>query len=308
MLASQEERRQAPLLATFLEETGVELEDVAKAGGWAMLRRAADLEERPPGADEDTLQKGVRRLLHIDDVDRLEQLQAWLQAGSPPTLTTERDRRLAWMFLVMLWSLKAAPDNPEAAWQGLLESPAIVDELNATLPLLRERIARPSIELPDSDVPLRLHATYGRDEILAAFGRLEPGSRYSHQAGPWWHEPAQTEVLFITLEKTEKHYSPTTLYRDYAISRELFHWESQNNTRIESPSGQRYLNQRTNGVRILLAVRATRTDPWGATRPYTLLGPADYVEHRGERPIAITWRLRNPIPADLYEEFKVAAA
>jgi hypothetical protein len=68
------------------------------------------------------------------------------------------------------------------------------------------------------------------------------------------------------------------------------------------------VNQRSNGVRVLLAVRATKTDPWGSTRPYTLLGPAEYVQHEGERPIAITWRLRNPIPADLYEEFKVAAA
>jgi superfamily II DNA or RNA helicase len=308
MLASQEERRQAPPLATFLEETGVELEDVAKAGGWATLRRAADLEDHPVGAHEETLQKGIRRLLHLDDVDRLDQLQAWLSTGSQPEPTDERDRRLAWMFLVTLWGLKNAPDDIDVAWRGLFDAPAIVEELTALLPLLRERIARPSIELPDADVPLRLHATYGRDEILAAFGRLTPGARYSHQAGPWWHEPAQTEVLFITLEKNAKHYSPTTLYRDYAISRELFHWESQNITRIESPSGQRYLNQRTNGVRILLAVRATRTDPWGATRPYTLLGPADYVEHRGERPIAITWRLRNPIPADLYEEYKVAAA
>jgi hypothetical protein len=42
--------------------------------------------------------------------------------------------------------------------------------------------------------------------------------------------------------------------------------------------------------------------------PYVLLGPADYVSHEGERPIAITWRLQNPIPADLFEQFKVAAA
>jgi hypothetical protein len=33
---------------------------------------------------------------------------------------------------------------------------------------------------------------------------------------------------------------------------------------------------------------------WGAD---LFLGEADYVEHRGERPIAITWRLRVPMPA-----------
>ena len=158
------------------------------------------------------------------------------------------------------------------------------------------------------DVPLRVHASYTRDETFAAFGRLVPGQPYSHQAGRSWHEATRTEVLFVTLAKTEKHYSPATLYRDYALSRELFHWDTPNTTRIESALGRRYLDQRRNGVRVVLAVRAARTDPWGAIAPYVLLGPADYVEHRGERPIAITWRLHHPIPAVLYETFKVATA
>jgi hypothetical protein len=114
-------------------------------------------------------------------------------------------------------------------------------------------------------------------------------------------------VLFITLRKTEKDYSPETMYRDFAISPELFHWESQNKTTVASAAGQRYLNQRTNGVRVLLAVREEKLDPWGATMPYVLLGPADLVSHKGERPIAITWQLRRPIPAEVFEQFKVAA-
>jgi superfamily II DNA or RNA helicase/HKD family nuclease len=307
LLTTHDPDRRAPALATFLEQTGVELEDVTKAG-WTALRRRANLEDRAPSVDESLLQRGVRRLLHLDDLERLDAVAGWLEDDVPPKLSDERQRRLAWMFLVSLWGLKNAPDTMSEAWRRLFDAPPIVDELREVVPLVRERVSRPSLALPDDEVPLRLHATYGRDEILAGFGRLTPGARYSHQAGPWWHEPANTEVLFITLEKTEKHYSPTTLYRDFALSRDLFHWESQNSTRVDSPAGRRYLEQRDNGVRSLLAVRNSKTDPWGATRPYVLLGPADYVEHRGERPIAITWRLRNPIPADLYEEFKVAAA
>jgi superfamily II DNA or RNA helicase len=307
-LAAREPVRRAPPLDNFLKETGVDLEDVAKAGGWALLRRAANLDDRPVGSDEDVLRKGVRRLLHLDDPERIDQLHTWLSGDQPPELDAEVDRRRAWMFLVTLWSLRAAPDDLDAAWRGVWDAPAVREELLATLPLLRERISRPSIALPDGDVPLRLHASYTRDEILAGFGRLSPGVRYSHQAGPWWHAPANTEVLFITLQKTEAEYSPTTLYRDYALSRELFHWESQNMTRLDSAAGRRYVEQRTNGVRILLAVRESKRDAWDTTRPYVLLGPADYVRHEGERPISLTWRLSNPIPADLYESFKVAAA
>ena len=42
-------------------------------------------------------------------------------------------------------------------------------------------------------------------------------------------------------------------------------------------------------------------------RAFWFLGPADYVTHEGERPIAITWRLRHRLPADLFTEFAAAA-
>ena len=40
--------------------------------------------------------------------------------------------------------------------------------------------------------------------------------------------------------------------------------------------------------------------------PYVFLGPADYVSYVGERPIAITWRLRLPMPAELFQQARVA--
>lgn len=299
----QEERL---TLRTFVAEAGIELEDVGKAGGWAALQRAAEFDVPPAGPEEERLQKGVRRLLHLDNVERIQMLLDLIRSGSLPT--GERERRLLWMAFVTLWAGKAAPDSLEEAWAGLQSCPALVEELMETLPILRDRISHVSHPLLDEDVPLEIGATYARDEVLAAFGELRPGRYFSHQAGPWWHEPTQTDVLFITLRKTEKDYSPETLYRDFAISPELFHWESQNKTTIGSTPGQRYLNQRRNGARILLAVREERVDPWGATMPYVLLGPADYVSHQGERPIALTWRLRRPIPAEVFERFKVAAA
>ena len=110
----------------------------------------------------------------------------------------------------------------------------------------------------------------------------------------------------MTLEKTEVHYSPSTMYRDYAISPDLFHWESQSTTSVESPTGQRYLNHRTRGSHVVLFVRH-RKHEGVRTAPYTCLGAADYVSHQGSRPIAITWRLRDPMPEDFFREAKVAA-
>ncbi len=117
----------------------------------------------------------------------------------------------------------------------------------------------------------------------------------------------QTDVFNVTLQKTERQYSPTTLYKDYAISADLFHWESQNATSLTSPVGRRYLAQRRAGTHVLLFARETQKAETGGAGTYLLLGECDYVSHKGERPIAITWHLRQPMPAAFYARAAVLA-
>ena len=80
------------------------------------------------------------------------------------------------------------------------------------------------------------------------------------------------------------------MYADYPISRDLFHWESQSTTSVNSPTGRRYLDGSST---VLLFVRQEPKDDFG-TSPYLFLGPATYVSHTGDRPIAITWKLQTP--------------
>jgi hypothetical protein len=54
----------------------------------------------------------------------------------------------------------------------------------------------------------------------------------------------ETDLLAFTLDKSSGDFSPTTRYRDYAISRDLIHWESQSTTSLASKTGQRYLHHR----------------------------------------------------------------
>ncbi len=124
--------------------------------------------------------------------------------------------------------------------------------------------------------------------------------------GVVWSPATQTDAFFVTLRKTETDYSPTTMYRDYAISPELFHWESQNATSVASARGQRYLNQATSGTHVVILARETRSTEWNGPRPYLCLGPASYVSHEGERPIAITWKLRHPMSVDAFRRASVA--
>ncbi|MDN5746012.1 MAG: DUF3427 domain-containing protein, partial [Nocardioidaceae bacterium] len=153
-------------------------------------------------------------------------------------------------------------------------------------------------------VPLRVHARYQREEALAALGHASLERRpSSFREGVLHVSDLNVDAFFVNLKKSETDFSPTTMYRDYPISPTLFHWESQSGTSLVSPTGQRYLDGTST---VLLFVREARKDDFG-TAPYLFLGPATYVSHEGEKPIAITWRLRHAMPIDFYNAAAVAA-
>ena len=150
-------------------------------------------------------------------------------------------------------------------------------------------------------MPLRVHGRYSRAEVLAAFAIHDGrGAPRSHREGVLWHQASATDLLFITLRKSEALFSPSTRYRDLALGPTLFHWESQSTTTAASPTGQRYIHHAARGSRVLLFVREQRKQdgrPGGPTEPFVCLGFATYEGHEGERPMAIRWRLERQIPA-----------
>jgi hypothetical protein len=108
----------------------------------------------------------------------------------------------------------------------------------------------------------------------------------------------KTDIFFITLNKTEKEYSPTTMYDDYALDETHFHWQSQSTTSETSPTGKRYILHHQQRSHVLLFVREVKKKN-NLASPYFFLGPADYVSHTGSRPMSIIWRLHHPMPGRL---------
>jgi hypothetical protein len=107
-----------------------------------------------------------------------------------------------------------------------------------------------------------------------------------HREGVLWHEPTQTDLLFVTLNRSEALFSPSTRYRDLALGPSLFHWKSQSTTTAASPTGQRYIHHEARGSMVLLFVREHRRAggrAGGVTEPFRCLGFARYVSHEGER-------------------------
>ena len=142
-----------------------------------------------------------------------------------------------------------------------------------------------------------------RIEILAAFGIGEHAKVAPWQTGVYWAKDAGADLFAFTLDKTTGQFSPTTRYRDYAVSRDLIHWESQSSTRADSETGRRYQQHEALGASIMLFARLRSDD-----RAFWFLGPARYVKHESELPMAVTWRLDHPLPGDLFAQFAAAVA
>lgn len=142
--------------------------------------------------------------------------------------------------------------------------------------------------------PLDLHCSYSRDQLLTAFDHPNPSSV---REGVVFIAAKNVDILLITLNKSDKDYSPSTLYDDYSINEELFHWQSQSTTSETSATGQRYINHRTMGSKIVLFVREAKKDLYGNSMPYTFLGLADYLIHKDSKPMSITFKLHQRIPA-----------
>lgn len=162
-----------------------------------------------------------------------------------------------------------------------------------------------SIELP-YPCSLLLHAAYGSNDIKAALGISSLAKSGPTGIGRLHAKSINTYAHLITFQKDESDFSPTTLYRDYPISRALLHWESQSQTTQQSEVGQNYINFLERGKTILFFARMERNIE-GVTAPFIFLGPAKrLISYKGDRPIEMVWELQYLMPAELFEVARTA--
>jgi superfamily II DNA or RNA helicase len=295
-----------PTMAEFLDEAGIELEDLYRGNGrsWLDLKRAAGWIDASTDPDDAALGAALGRMLHVDDLERLRFFQAVTASGKFPG--DERTRRLAAMLHFSLFDARAPFSSIEDSLTRLLANRGRAEELRELSDVLHDRIHRvaPPLEVAGPR-PLHVHARYSRNEALAAFGMENLNGTFG--SGVRWVPKDQADVFFVTLVKSEAHFSPTTMYADHAISPTVFQWESQSTTAEKSPTGQRYTNHHELGTSVHLFVRETKTaDGTLGTPPYLYAGPMSYLSHTGERPMRIMWELEHALPADVFHSAKVA--
>jgi superfamily II DNA or RNA helicase/HKD family nuclease len=290
-------------LGEYLDRFEFEVSDLYEGRRrWTELRREAGV-EMPPAGDLEFEKATLRRLgglAHIDDPERVALYTEVLSSPEPPR--QEGDERRRRLLTMLAWGLGSGEHGSLGEFFGALwRERAVREELMELLAALDARsrtVPRPSPL--DPEIPLLSHARYTRQEVVAALGFAEGPKPKVTQGGVLWVPQAQSDVFFVDLRKAERDYSPTTMYRDYAISRDLFHWESQSRQAPHQPTVRRYIEHASEGTNILLFVREQRRDAVG-TAAFHFLGPATYVNHEGERPVAFTWRLQSPMPEELFE-------
>lgn len=286
-------------LSNFVSYYHLDIRVIYRKFSFARLCTTAKVKLNFEEPAEAALTKAFSRLISIDSRRWIRFLLTILPQLNDVDFATlsPQEQRMLQMFYITIWLKAAEKWDSEEVLQNLhslSDSPVMLTELMELLQYKYDHIdfIDESVDLGFA-CPLDLHCTYTRDQILVAMDYMTPSNV---REGAKWLPDKQIDVLFVTLNKSDKDYSPTTMYNDYSINENLFHWQSQSTTSDTSPVGQRYINHQKLGSKVVLFVREFKADIAG-TAPYTFLGTAHYVRHNSSRPINIIWKLDRPIPA-----------
>lgn len=300
-------------ISTFTEDTGLELTlsnfleyyhlDIsniyATKTSFARLCVLAGVKENFIEPLEDIITKALSRICSIDSHRWIELIVDFLPEIEQYTISdfSDEEVRMWQMLQFTIWQ----KSYEDCEFKDLLDG---FRQIKNSLVMLTEILeilyySYEKIDFVDEPVdlgfecPLDLHCSYTRDQILVAMDFMKPNTV---REGTKYLSDKKADIHFVTLNKSEKDYSPSTMYNDYSINDTLFHWQSQSTISPDSNTGQRYINHRETGDKELLFVREFKSNKLGAS-PYTFLGLVDFVSSEGSKPMNIVWKLKKPIPA-----------
>ncbi len=289
-------------LAEFLEATDAEPVELYDGRDRSFTTLKADAFGHPDLSADQRRQFGrLGALLHTNDDERL---QAFRDVLTGARATDPRARRLHLMLATAFFDREPV-DELDRQLDLLRADPHLVAEMGELLDVLDDqRRDSPRPWITEFGAPLAIHGRYRREEVLAALEIFRKGKIPRVQAGVFYAKERNSDLLFVTLKKTEKGFSPKTMYRDHAISPRVFHWESQHTAHAGTSTGKRYIK---GDSQVLLFVRQHQKLPNGLAEPFVFLGPAKMRLCRGDRPMQIEWELEEAMPGWLYREAAVLA-
>ncbi len=289
-----------PTLAEFIESNGQDIRLIYKGGNcWSSLKQEAGLCQYPE--DENTIRftKGIGSLVHVNSVSYLNFIRKVMKAYGNLTWNDEREETYAVMLYYSLYGdkiSKIGARSIQEALRRLASYPVFVSEI---LELTEYRLSCLDTKTYSvgEGMPLSLeqYGCYTREEVFAIFKRQTADKKMQGSvAGAFNIEELNTELFFVTLNKSDKDFSAETMYNDYVVSENEFRWESKN-TDSHQGKGRRFVEQKSNGRKFLLFVRENKKDGYGNTCPFICFGLVDYISSKEDKPMKINWQTHQPI-------------
>ena len=291
-------------LKNFCEFYQIPLQLIYKRKTWSRLCQMADQIKDFESVNEEEVKRTIlKKWIQCNSYSYLSFVLKLAKNNFEVTeLINENEKIMLLMLHYDFWQASGEFSNIIESITSIGKNKVLVKEIIEVLEYLIDKISHMEIdiELPYYQ-PLKVHSRYTREQILSAFGDSSFECKSSNREGVVNLENKNTELLLVTLEKTEKDYSPTTMYNDYAISDIIFHWQSQNSAKPESGKGLSYIQHGANNKTILLFVREKNDDEFGNTISYVFLGKVKYMGHYGAKPMSINWQLQEPIPSYIWK-------
>lgn len=291
-------------LSNFLAHFNLDPRALYKSTCWSELLRNGNELSYEDDAYTDVFAKNMWRLVHVNSIGYIRFMQKLISDG----FTYEHNKVNDIYALMLYYALYAAP-LPKSGVGSVEEGLRIfgahqcfVEELRELLDYIVNNLNVNTRLIPElGGLPLELFGCYSRDEQLIIFGETTDQQMMSERSGVHKINRLNTDLLWVTLNKSDKDFSERTQYNDYAINESLFHWQSKNDE-SHTNSGSRYVRQKENHKTFLLFVRENKKDGYGLTEPYYFLGPVTYRSSQGDQPMSITWEMKYHMPVFILDK------
>lgn len=286
----------------FLDYYGISLIEFYRPDGTRSLFRLkkwAELIQDDRDVD-DNVYKKFSGLLHINSKPLLEYWISYISDLRTPQ--NERERIMRNMLYYSFYKKEPSKEGFGSIQEGIIgitKYDFVRDEILQILNYNLTHIDFVACKNKYSfECPLEVHCNYNTRQIMAAYDYFNEDHAPEFREGVKFFEEKKTDIFLINLNKSEKDFSPSTMYEDYAINEKLFHWQTQSGLSDSSKTAIRYINHEQIKSKISLFVREYKKNGVH-TSSFIFLGDAKYVSHQGNKPISFVWKLDDAIPANL---------
>jgi superfamily II DNA or RNA helicase/HKD family nuclease len=301
----EHETRLPLTFGNFIKETGYQPHQLLGKKSWSEWKHDAGVSGNTLREEPGALGYGITRTALLTAPRFLETIRSFADAEGNPDGFSEIEK-LRLHYLLRQKSGTGGPhQNVDESLREVGRHPNVLADLREVGSWAKETTSARGGVTPETKCwAFELHGTYTTVDINVILGSASFTSPGQIGVGVVHFREQKTYALLMTFQKSEKDFSPSTMYQDYPVSRELIHWQSQNNTTLDSQAGRHLTRHDVAGYTILVFARLVKQE-FGVTMPFIYLGPAGIVDFHGERPITCHWKLDVPMPWDLYQAARV---